>query len=81
MGKNIRSLRSNRAGEYLSNEFKSYYENHEIHRFLTITYTPSQNDIIERNNRTILDMVRSMIKTKEMSKEFLAKTTQCVVYV
>jgi hypothetical protein len=26
-GKNIKSLRSNRDGEYLSNEFKLYYKN------------------------------------------------------
>jgi transposase InsO family protein len=40
IGKKNRSLRSDRDGEYLSNQFKSYYENHEIHRFLTAPYTP-----------------------------------------
>jgi transposase InsO family protein len=39
-GKNIRFLRSDRGGEYLSNEFKSYCENHGIRRFLTAPYTP-----------------------------------------
>jgi hypothetical protein len=39
-GKNIRSLRSDKGGEYLSNKFKSYYENNEIHRFLIAPYTP-----------------------------------------
>jgi transposase InsO family protein len=69
-GKKIRSLRSDRGDEYLSNQFKSYYENHGIRRFLTAPYTPQQNDVVERKNRTILDMVRSMIKTKEMLKKF-----------
>jgi transposase InsO family protein len=57
-GKNIRSLRSDRGGEYLSNQFKSYYENHGIRRFLTTPYTPQQNGVAERKNRTILDIVR-----------------------
>jgi transposase InsO family protein len=34
-GEKIRSLRSDRGGEYLSNQFKSYCENHGIRRFLT----------------------------------------------
>jgi transposase InsO family protein len=71
-GKNIRFLRSERGGKYLSNEFKSYCENHGIRRFFTASYTPQQNGVAERKNRTILDMVRSMIKIKEMSKEFWA---------
>jgi hypothetical protein len=40
MEKNIRSLRSDRDSEYLSNEFKLYNENHEIRRFLTAPYIP-----------------------------------------
>jgi transposase InsO family protein len=79
--KKIQSLRSDKNGEYLSNQFKSYCENHGIHKFLKAPYTPQQNDIIERKNRTILDMVRSMIKTKEMPKEFWAETVQCAVYI
>jgi transposase InsO family protein len=68
--KNIRSLRSDRSGEYLSNKFKLYCENQGIRKFLTAPYTPQQNGFVERKNRTVLDMVRSMIKTKEMPKEF-----------
>jgi transposase InsO family protein len=76
-GKNIQSLRSDIGGEYLSNKFKSYCENHGIRRFLTAPYTPQQNSIAERKNRIILDMVRSMIKIKEMPKEFWAETVRC----
>jgi transposase InsO family protein len=47
-GKNIRSLRSDRGGEYLSNQFKSYYENHRIRRLLTTPYTPQQNDVAKK---------------------------------
>jgi transposase InsO family protein len=81
MGKKIRSLRSDRGGEYLSNHFKSYCEKHEIRRFLIAPYTPQQNGIAEKKNRTILDMVRSMIKTKEMPKEFWVEAVQCAVYI
>jgi transposase InsO family protein len=81
MGKKIISLRSDRGGEYTSNQFKSYCENHEIRRFLTTPYTPQQNGVAERKNKTILDMVRSIIKTKEIPKEFWAETVQCAAYI
>lgn len=35
----------------------------------------------ERKNRTILDMVRSMLKSKKMPKEFWAEAVQCAIYV
>jgi transposase InsO family protein len=81
MGKNIRSLRSDRDNEYKFNQFKSYCENHRIHRFFTAPYTLQLNDVAERKNKTILDMVRSMIKTKEMPKEFWVEAMQCAVYI
>jgi transposase InsO family protein len=66
----IKSLRSYRGGEYLSNNFKNFCEEHGIRRFYTTPYTPQQNKVAERKNMTILDMVRSMLKMKNMSKEF-----------
>jgi hypothetical protein len=65
----------------MSNQFKSYYENHGIHKFLITPYIPQRNDIAERKNRTILDMVRSMIKIKKISKEFWVEAVQCAVYI
>jgi transposase InsO family protein len=81
MEKNIRSLRSDRDSEYMSNEFKLYYENHEIRRFLTAPYIPQQNDVPERKNWTIINIVRSMIKTKKIPKEFWAEVVQCAMYI
>jgi transposase InsO family protein len=68
MRNNIRSLRLDKGGEYISNKFKSYCEKYEIHRYLTAPYTSHHNGIVERKNRTILNMVKSMIKIKEMPK-------------
>ena len=35
----------------------------------------------ERKNRTVLDMVRSMLKGKNLPKKFWAEAVQCAVYV
>ena len=57
----MKALRTDRQGENLSEMFKQLYNEKEIKRQLTIPYTPRQNGIVKRRNRTLLDMVRSMM--------------------
>ena len=77
----IKSLRSNRGGEFTSNEFKKFCEENGIHRPLTVPRSPHQNGVVERKNRTILNMARSMLKTKRLPKEFWAEVVDCAVYL
>ncbi|KAE8735514.1 hypothetical protein F3Y22_tig00000340pilonHSYRG00533 [Hibiscus syriacus] len=80
-GHYIKALRSDRGGEYMSTAFTKYCEEQGIKRLLTAPYSPQQNGVAERKNRTILDMVRSMLNSKYMPKEFWAEAVQCTVYV
>ena len=57
----IKSLRSDQGCEYLSEQLKSFCDEKSIARQLTSSYTPEQNGVVERRNRTLLDMVRSMM--------------------
>ncbi|GKB48991.1 zinc finger, CCHC-type containing protein [Tanacetum coccineum] len=57
LGKTIKVPRSNRGGEYISQEFKDYLKACEIAQQLTPPYTPQHNEVSERRNRTLLDMV------------------------
>ena len=41
--------------------FKEFYEGKGMRRQLMIPGTSQQNDVAERKNRTLLDMVRSMM--------------------
>jgi transposase InsO family protein len=74
-------LRSDRGGEFTSNEFKEFCEANGIHRPLTVPRSPQQNGVVEKKNRTILNMARSMLKTKRMLKEFWAEAVDCAVYL
>ncbi|GKE64844.1 retrotransposon protein, putative, ty1-copia subclass [Tanacetum coccineum] len=53
----IKALRSDRGGEYISQEFKDFLKACGIVKQLTPPYTPQHNDVFERRNRTLLDMV------------------------
>ena len=61
LDKKIKVLRTDRGCEYLSNQFKELCNEKGIERQLTIPYTSQQNGIAERRNRTLLEMVRSMM--------------------
>ena len=60
-GKDIKILRSDRGGEYLSNEFLTYLEENGILSQWTPPGTLQLNGMSERRNRTLLDMVQSMM--------------------
>ncbi|GAA0173869.1 hypothetical protein LIER_41612 [Lithospermum erythrorhizon] len=80
-GQYLKILRSDRGEEYTSNLFKSLCKTHGINHQLTTSYTPQQNGVVERKNRTILDMTRSMIKEKYMPRTFWAKAILCAFYL
>nr|GEX56534.1 hypothetical protein [Tanacetum cinerariifolium] len=70
IGKTIKSLRSDRGGEYTSQEFLDHLKDHEIIAHPTPPYTPQHNGVSERRNRTLLDMVRSMMSQTTLPKSF-----------
>ena len=70
LGKSIKVLRSDRGGEYLSQEFQDYLKENGILSQWTPPYTPQLNGVSERRNRTLLDMVRSMMSHANLPKSF-----------
>ncbi|KAL4378928.1 hypothetical protein GQ457_02G031910 [Hibiscus cannabinus] len=80
-GFEIKSLRSDRGGKFTSNEFNDFCKANGIRRPLTVPRSPQQNGVVERKNRTILNMARSMLKAKNMPKEFWAEAVSCAVYL
>lgn len=77
----IVTIRSDRGGEYTSNSFQEFCREHGIHHQLTTSYTPQQNGIVERKNRTILDMTRTLLNEKKLPKQFWAEVVACSVYL
>ena len=80
-GCKIKILWSNGGGEYTSNEFRDYCRKNSIKQQFTTAYTPQQNGIAERKNRTILDMTRTMLKEKCLTKNFWAEAVACTAYL
>jgi len=65
-GEKIQAFRIDRGGEFVSGEFNSFCEETGIRRHLIGPYTPQQNIVVERRNRTLLEMERSILKHMHM---------------
>nr|GEV28945.1 retrotransposon protein, putative, Ty1-copia subclass [Tanacetum cinerariifolium] len=70
LGKTIKLLRSDRGGEYMSQEFLDHLKDHGSIAHRTPPYTLQHNGVSERRNRTLLDMVRSMLSQTTLPKSF-----------
>ena len=68
--KKIKYLRSDHGGKYLSYEFGLYFKQCGIISQLTPPGTPQLNGVSECCNRTLLDMVRSMMSLTDLPLSF-----------
>ena len=74
-------LRTDRGCEYLSDEFKQLCDDKGIDRQLTIPGTPQQNGVAERRNRTLLEMVRSMMAQANLPITFWGDALLTATYI
>jgi transposase InsO family protein len=59
--KQVKDLRSDNGGEYMSNEFKEFCSREGIQRELIVPHNPQQNGVTKRKNRTIVGVARAML--------------------
>ena len=81
LGKSLKTLRSDRGGEYLDTEFKDHFMEHGILSQLTAPGTPQHNGVAERRNMTLLDMVISMMSYSSLPIPFWGYSLKTVVYI
>ncbi|KAJ0532224.1 putative RNA-directed DNA polymerase [Helianthus annuus] len=80
-GRVIKAFRTDRGGEFVSDAFNTFCRNHGIRRQLTTSYTPQQNGVAERKNRTVMNMVVMLLSAKNMPKMFWAEAVVWTFHV
>jgi hypothetical protein len=80
-GRSMVKLRADNAKEFLSREFQDYIKQKAIRHELTAPYSPEQNSVVERDNRTVVECVRSMLHQKSLPLEFWGEAVNTAVYV
>ena len=81
LGKNIKTLRSDRSGEYLSQEFIDHLRDYGIISQLTPPGTPQWNGVSKRRNQTLLDMVQSMMSQSDLPISFWGYALKTAAFI
>ena len=69
----VKVLRSDNGGEYTSNDFFKFCSEKGISHQFTVPYSPQQNGVPERMNRTFMEGARSMLYQANLPLEFWAE--------
>eukprot|EP00253_Pinus_taeda_P028237 PITA_28237 len=74
-------FRTDNGGEFTSKEFDNYCKDAGIERHKTTVYTPQQNGVAERMNKTLLERARSMLSNANLQKELWIEAVATTCYV
>lgn len=80
-GKKLKVLRTDNGGEYVNKNVDGFLREHGIKHQLTIAYTPQQNGVAERANRTITEKARAMLQDAGLPDCYWAEAVNTAVYL
>jgi transposase InsO family protein len=72
-GLRIKKIRSDNGTEFKNSQIEGFLEDEGIKHEFSSPYTPQQNGVVERKNRTLLDMARTMLDEYKTSDRFSAE--------
>jgi hypothetical protein len=75
------TVKSDNGGEFVNEEVIKTFDEHAVRQELTSPYTPHQNGIAERSNRTLFELVHAIITHSQCPVTLWAYALRYVVYV
>jgi transposase InsO family protein len=69
----IKKIRSDNSSEFKNSKIKDYCDEKGVKHEFSVKYTPQQNGVVERKNRTLIGMTRSMLSEYNVSDSFWAE--------
>jgi hypothetical protein len=79
-GLRIKKIRSDNGTEFKNSQIEGFLEEEGIKHEFSSPYTPQQNGVVERKNRTLLDMARTMFDEYKTSDRFWAEAINTACY-
>jgi hypothetical protein len=79
-GFRTKKIRSDNGTEFKNSQIEGFLEEEGIKHVFSSPYTPQQNSVVERNNRTLLDMERTMLDEYKTPDRFLAEAINTACY-
>jgi transposase InsO family protein len=81
IGKRLQAVRSDRGGEFMSSDFKEFCDKHGIKREYTIPGTPQQNGVVERQNRIVHQLARSMMNENNIVQTYWVEEIHTTIHI
>jgi hypothetical protein len=79
-GLRIKKIRSDNGREFKNSQIEGFLEEEGIKHEFSSPYTPQQNGVVERKNRTLLDMARTMLDEYKTPDRFWAEAINTACY-
>lgn len=80
-GNFIHTLRTDNGGEYVGRHLADWLMKKGIRHERTVPYTPQQNGVAERANRTVMEAVRSLLHSKNLPLELWAEAVNWSIHI
>lgn len=77
----IKCIRTDNGTEYVTDVLKKFFDDRGYKHELTCTYTPEQNGVAERANRTIVERAKCMLFDADLTLKFWAEACGMAVYL
>nr|GEV74202.1 putative ribonuclease H-like domain-containing protein [Tanacetum cinerariifolium] len=78
---NVKIIRSDNRGEFRNKEMDEFCSRKGIKREFSNARTPQQNGVAKRRNRTLIEVVRTMLVDAKLHVAFWAKAVNTACYV
>jgi hypothetical protein len=79
-GLRIKKIRSDNGTEFKNSQIEGFLEEEGIKHEFSSPYTLQQNGVVERKNRTLLDMARTMLDEYKTPDQFWAEANNTACY-
>jgi transposase InsO family protein len=79
-GLRIKKIRSDNGTEFKNSQIEGFLEEESIMHEFSSPYTPQQNSVVERKNRTLMDMTRTMLEKYKTSDQIWVEAINTACY-
>jgi transposase InsO family protein len=79
-GLRIKNIRSDNGTEFKNSQIEGFLEEEGIKHEFSSPYMPQQNGVVERKNRTLLDIARTMLDEYKISDRFWVEAVNTACY-
>ncbi|WVZ89499.1 hypothetical protein U9M48_035893 [Paspalum notatum var. saurae] len=79
--KAMRAIHSDNGGEFKNSRFENFCRDLGLEHQFSSPYTPPQNGVVERNNRTLVEMAQTMLDEHRTLRCFWAEAVNTACYI